>query len=114
MAPPGAGVSIQKPSSPQDLGERMIQGFLAKGTRSITTMPAGFAGNTQPTQMVTESWCARELGAVIESSHSAPGLGQVATRLLGIQQTHPPSNLFQIPEGYRVVISGSSTGPGLS
>ena len=112
LAPPG-GISLQKPSSPQELGERMIEGFLAKGTRSTTTVPAGFAGNVQPVQMVTESWCAKELGAVVQSSHSDPRVGEIVTRLKGIQQTHPPDNLFQVPQDYRIVDSARSAVPHL-
>jgi hypothetical protein len=111
MAGAGAGMSLQKPPSPLELGERMIQGFLSKGTRSTMTMPAGFAGNTQPIQMIAESWCAKQLGAIVESSHSNPNVGDVVTRLQGIQQTHPPSNLFQIPPGYQVIDSARSAAP---
>jgi hypothetical protein len=103
ITPPGAGLSLQKPEPPQELGEQMIQGFLSKGTRSITTVPAGFAGNSQPVQMVSENWCAKALGTVVQSSFSNPQIGTVTTKLQGIQQTHPPSNLFQIPPGYQVV-----------
>jgi hypothetical protein len=111
MAGAGAGMSLQKPQSPLELGERMIQGFLSKGTRSTMTMPAGFAGNTQPIQMIAESWCAKQLGAIVESSHSNPNVGDIVTRLQGIQQTHPPSNLFQIPPGYHVIDSARSAAP---
>jgi len=107
----GAGMSLQKPQSPLELGERMIQGFLSRGTRSTMTMPAGFAGNAQPIQMIAESWCAKQLGAIVESSHSNPNVGDVVTRLQGIQQTHPPSNLFQIPPGYQVIDSARSAAP---
>ncbi|MGA3023440.1 MAG: hypothetical protein ABSF98_01585 [Bryobacteraceae bacterium] len=103
LTPPGAGISLQPPPSPQELGERMIEGFLAKGTRSITTIPAG--------QVIMESWCAQALGAVIESSHSDPRIGQIATRLKGIQQAHPPGHLFQVPQNYRVVDSARSAAP---
>ena len=97
LAPPGAGMSLQPPPSPLQLGERMIEGFLARGTRSITPLPAG--------QMIIESWCAKALGAVIESSHSDPRSGDIVTRLKGVQQTHPPGHLFQVPPNYRVVDS---------
>lgn len=113
IASPVAGASLQKPPSPEELGERMIQGFLSKGTRSVTTVPAGFAGNAQPIQMVTESWCAKELGTVVQSSFSDPRVGNVTTRLQGIQQTHPPGNLFQIPPGYQVVDSARPAAPKL-
>ncbi len=111
LAGAGAGMSLQKPPSPLELGERMIQGFLSRGTRSTMTMPAGFAGNVQPVQMIAESWCAKQLGAIVESSHSNPNVGDVVTRLQGIQQTHPPSNLFQIPPGYQVIDSARSAAP---
>jgi hypothetical protein len=107
----GAGMSPQQPQSPLQLGERMIQGFLSNGTRSTMTMPAGFAGNAQPIQMIAESWCAKQLGAIVESSHSNPNVGNVVTRLQGIQQAHPPSSLFQIPPSYQVINSARSAAP---
>ncbi len=112
VAPPGAGgLPIPKPGAPQELGERMIEGFLAKGMRSITTVPAGFAGNKQPVQMVTESWCAKGLGAIVQNSHSDPSIGEVTTRLQGIQQTQPPSHLFQVPPGYQVIDAAKPSAP---
>jgi hypothetical protein len=110
-APPSAGISLRKPSPPQELGEQMIQGFLAKGTRTTTTVPAGVAGNTQPVRIVTESWCAKELGTIVQTSHSDPRVGQITTRLQGIQQTHPPASLFQVPPDYQVVDSARSALP---
>ena len=110
VTPPGAGLSIQKPAPPQELGERMIQGYLSRGTRTITTVPPG-VGNAQPIQIVSESWCAKALGAVVQSSHSDPRTGDIVTRLQGIQQTHPPSNSFQVPPGYQVIDSAQSAVP---
>jgi len=105
---PGAGgASLPSPGSPQQLGERMIEGFLAKGTRYTTMVPPGITGATQPIQMVTESWCAKDLGAVLHNSYSDPRVGEITTRLTGIQQAHPPSNLFQVPSNYRIVDAAS-------
>ena len=113
VAPPSAGLAVHPPQSPQELGERMIEGFLAKGTRSTTTVPAGFAGNAQPVQMVTESWCAKELGAVVASSHSDPRVGEIVTRLKGIQQTQPPAHHFQVPHDFRILDSARPAVPHL-
>jgi hypothetical protein len=101
---PGAG-GASVPGSPQELGERMIEGFLAKGTRYTTMVPPSITGATQAVQMVTESWCAKDLGAVLHNSYSDPRIGEITTRLTGIQQAHPPSNLFQVPSNYRIVDS---------
>ena len=113
VTPPGAAVSLPPPQSPQELGERMIEGFLAKGTRSTTTIPAGSAGNAQPVQMITESWCAKELGAVVESSHSDPRVGEIVTRLKGIQQAQPPAHHFQVPHDFRILDSARPAVPHL-
>ena len=105
-AMPGAGAaSLPSPGSPQELGERMIEGFLAKGTRYTTMVPPSITGAAQPLQMVAESWCAKDLGAVLHNSYSDPRVGEITTRLTSIQQAHPPSNLFQVPGNYRIVDS---------
>ena len=109
---PAAAGSLPKPVSPEQLGEQMIEGYLARGTRSVTTVPG--VGNAQPIQLVTESWCAKELGAVVQSSHSDPRVGEIVTRLKGIQQTHPPANLFQVPPGYQVIDSARPSVPNSS
>jgi hypothetical protein len=105
VVPGAGGASLPSPGSPQELGERMIEGFLAKGTRYTTMVPPSITGATQAVQMVTESWCAKDLGAVLHNSHSDPRIGQITTRLTTIQQAHPPSNLFQVPSNYRIVDS---------
>jgi len=97
------GVSVPSPGSPQQLGERMIEGFLAKGTRYTTMVPPSITGATQPVQMVAESWCAKELGAVLHNSYSDSRVGEITTRLTSIQQAHPPADLFQVPGHYRIV-----------
>ena len=102
------GVSIPSPGSPQELGERMIEGFLAKGSRYTTMVPPGITGATQAVQMVAESWCAKALGTVVQNSYSDPRVGEITTRLTSIQQAHPPSNLFQVPSNYRILDSAPS------
>jgi len=102
--PAGAMPSM---SAPQELGERMIEGFLAKGIRYTSMVPPSITGATQPVQMVTESWCAKELGAVLHTSFSNPQIGEITTKLSGIQQAHPPGDLFQVPGHYQVVDTAS-------
>jgi hypothetical protein len=90
----------------------MIEGFLAHGTRTTTTVPA-LPGHAQPVQVITETWCAKELGAVLHNSHSDPRVGDVVTRLQGVQQMHPPGHLFQVPHDYRVLDSARPAVPHL-
>ena len=107
--PAAPGASIPTPGSPQQLGEKMIEGFLAKGTRYTTMVPPSITGATQPLQMAAESWCAKELGTVLQNSYSDPRVGEITTRLSNIQQAHPPSSLFQVPPNYRIVDAAQAT-----
>ncbi|HTP87660.1 MAG TPA: hypothetical protein VMJ34_11945, partial [Bryobacteraceae bacterium] len=86
--------TMPHPEPPQELGERMIEGYLSKGTRVTTNIPAGMSGNPQAIKTVSETWCAKGLNAVVQNSHSDPRVGDTLTRLKGIQEVHPPDHLF--------------------
>lgn len=109
---PTAGASLPHPEPPQELGERMIEGYLAQGRRSTTIIPP-VAGNPQQIRTMTETWCAKKLGAIVESGHSDPRVGETFTRLKGIQEVHPPGHLFQVPPDYHVIDAAQPKTPSL-
>ena len=57
----------------ENLGEQIILGFRARGTRVITTLPAGQIGNDRPIDIVSEQWFSPELELVMRSMHHDPG-----------------------------------------
>jgi len=93
----------------EELGEQNIEGVSAKGTRTITTIPAGAIGNERPIETVYERWYSDELQMVVYSKHSDPRFGEQTYRLTNINRSEPDPSLFQVPQGYKV-ISGNQGG----
>ncbi len=90
----------------EDLGEQNIEGVSAKGTRTITTIPAGAIGNERPIETVYEKWYSPELQIVVLTKHSDPRFGEQTYRLTNINRSEPDPSLFQVPSGYKVVSGG--------
>ena len=97
-----AGVREGRVAKVEDLGTKMIEGVNAKGTRFVTTIPAGSAGNDQPIQIVDERWFAPELKIQVATIHSDPRTGTSSYRLTKISRTAPVASMFEVPAGYQV------------
>jgi len=90
----------------EDLGEQNIEGVSAKGTRTITTIPAGAIGNERPIETIYEKWYSDELQIVVYSKSSDPRFGEQTYRLTNINRSEPDPSLFQPPPGYKKVSGG--------
>jgi hypothetical protein len=89
-------------SKTESLGTQTIAGLLAEGTRTTSTLPTNTVGNQNPLMIVDECWYSQDLQITILSRHFDPRFGESSHRLATIQQTEPPSSLFQIPSDYTV------------
>jgi hypothetical protein len=94
----GNGANVKTES----LGRQTIEGVVAEGTRTTTTIPAGQLGNEQPIQVVTERWYSAELQAIVLNKHSDPRTGDTITRLANISRAEPAHTLFEVPSDYKV------------
>jgi hypothetical protein len=90
----------------EELGEQNIEGVNARGTRTITTIPAGAIGNERPIETVYEKWYSTELQMIVYSKHSDPRFGEQTYKLTNINRSEPDASLFQVPTGYKVVSDG--------
>lgn len=90
----------------ESLGERTIEGVLARGTRVTQTIPTGRIGNDRPITVVQERWRSPELDVTVLSETRDPLAADVTYRLTGIQRGDPPRSLFEIPADYKVEESG--------
>lgn len=90
----------------EELGEQNIEGVNARGTRTITTIPAGAIGNERAIETVYEKWYSTELQMIVLSKHSDPRFGEQTYKLTNINRSEPDSSLFQVPTGYKVVSDG--------
>jgi len=87
----------------EDLGERMIEGVKAKGSRTTRTIPAGEIGNERPIEVVSERWYSDELKAVVMTKRSDPRTGETTYKLLNVNRSEPQRSLFEVPADYTVI-----------
>jgi hypothetical protein len=93
----------------EDLGEQTIEGILAKGTRTTTTIPAGAIDNEQPIRIVAEEWFSPELQVLVMTRHSDPRVGETTYRLTNISRTEPAKSLFELPAGVTIKTAEAGT-----
>jgi hypothetical protein len=87
---------------PEKLGEQVIEGEKATGTRYKRVIPAGQIGNDQPLEMVTERWDSIDLHMLVLLRRSDPVSGVKTLKVQGIRHTEPEAALFRVPEDYSV------------
>jgi hypothetical protein len=86
----------------EDLGTKNIEGVDCTGTRRTITIPAGEVGNEKPISIVTETWFAPAIDAVVESSTDDPRYGKTTYQLTNVQLSEPARSLFEPPADFRV------------
>jgi len=90
------------PEKTESLGKRNVEGVVAEGTRTTTTIPAGDMGNDRPIEIVSERWFSPELQTVVMTRHNDPRFGETTYRLTSIVRAEPPRPLFDVPPDYQV------------
>jgi hypothetical protein len=102
----------------EKLPAQTIEGVLAEGTRTTLIIPAGEFDNEQPMTIIHEEWYAPELQMIVLMKHNDPRFGETTFRLTNIMRGDPAGDLFQLPQGYKVVegfdrseMMGPRTGP---
>jgi hypothetical protein len=86
----------------QSLGRRSIDGVMAEGTRTTSTIPAGSIGNFQAIEIVSERWFSPELQMPVLISRNDPRTGETVYRLTNIVRAEPPADFFMVPPDYEV------------
>jgi hypothetical protein len=86
----------------ETLGERDIEGVRADGSRTTMTIPAHAIGNRAPITTVSERWFSVDLQTVVFTRRSDPRFGETVFRLVHIDRSEPPPDLFEIPSDYRI------------
>lgn len=92
----------------ESLGDRMIEGVQAEGTRTVVTIPAGRIGNELPIEIVTERWFSPELETVVMRRHYDPRFGETLYRLENIDLSEPDPALFEVPAEFTIKEGGNS------
>jgi hypothetical protein len=98
------GVAGQVVAAPkrESLGQQVIEGVNAEGTRETSTLEAGAIGNDLPIRIVAESWYSKELQTTIKTVHNDPRTGEEVFRLTNVSRVEPAPYLFQVPAGYQI------------
>jgi len=78
----------------ESLGSRDFGGVQADGTRVITTIAAGTAGNDRDIEITSETWFSKDLGVVVYSKRSDPRNGETTYQMTNIVRAEPDANLF--------------------
>jgi hypothetical protein len=101
VAPPADAHPANPNQLQTSLGTQPIPGasFVAEGTQTVTTIPAGRFGNAQPITITSTRWYSPDLQIVIQSSRTDPRAGTFAYQLSNISTAEPAESLFQLPSG---------------
>ncbi|HSC28039.1 MAG TPA: hypothetical protein VLD67_12235, partial [Vicinamibacterales bacterium] len=86
----------------ENLGQQMVEGVLAEGTRTTTVIPAGAIGNEQAITIVSEQWFSPELQLLVATKHSDPRSGETTYRLTNIVRSEQDRSLFEVPPDYTI------------
>ena len=86
----------------EKLGTKTFGDFLAEGTRSSYTVPAGQDGNDQPIVVVHETWYCPELKIVILETNDDPRSGKTRNELVNIVRGDPDVTQYLPPADYVV------------
>jgi hypothetical protein len=94
------GPNEQGWSQPESLGEQVIEGIRAVGTRREYTLVAGAIGNEKPIGITIEQWFSPDLGMIVSKTGHATTGGGSSYRLEHIVRGDPDPTLFAIPADY--------------
>lgn len=98
-----AGVKVPEPgATTEQLGQKMIEGLQAEGTRTTTIIPAGAIGNEQPIKVISEQWFSADLQVLVSTRHSDPRSGETVYRLVNIVRGEQDRTLFEVPADYTI------------
>jgi len=86
----------------EDLGQQVVEGVMARGTRTTTTIPAGEIGNAKPIEIVSEQWFSDDLKVLVMTRHADPRTGETIYKLTNVSLAEPAKTMFEVPADYTV------------
>ena len=101
----GAGAYTMKTTAravgkKESLGTQVLEGVIAEGVRTTSTLEMGAIGNDRPINVVSERWMSGDLKTVVMTKHNDPRAGEEIFRLTNVNRNEPDPALFQLPSGY--------------
>ncbi|HEY6214837.1 MAG TPA: hypothetical protein VIW45_21230 [Vicinamibacterales bacterium] len=90
----------------ETLPSKIIEGVLADGKRTTTTIAAGAIGNEREITVTVEEWTSPELHVLVLTEHKDPRTGDSTYKLTNINRSDPPASLFEVPSDYTIRDTG--------
>ena len=90
------------PVKTETLGQQIMQGLTADGTRTTSAIEVGAIGNDRPIQVVSERWYSAELQTAVMTKRTDPRSGEETFRLTNVHRGEPGADLFLLPPGYQL------------
>ncbi len=96
----GAGGNTESSLSQTSLGQKVISGVNATGTRTVRTIPSGVLGNDKPITSTRDEWVSTDLGVPVQITEKSSLGGAVTLNLSQVVRGEPDSTLFAPPADY--------------
>jgi hypothetical protein len=97
----GANPRTESASETIALGQKVVNGVLANGTRVVRTIPAGVLGNEKPITSTLERWVSPDLQVAVQMTETSSIGGTVTYNLEQISRGDPDPALFVVPADYK-------------
>jgi hypothetical protein len=98
----GASLSTEASSTSTSLGQKVVNGVTATGTRTVRTIPVGVLGNEKPITSTVEEWFSPDLDVPVQITQKSSIGGDVTLNLTQLVRSEPDASLFAAPIGYTV------------
>jgi hypothetical protein len=87
------------------LGEQIVAGMKAVGTRLEYTVPSETCGNQKPITVGVEQWFSPELGVVLQTTHGSSIGAESIWKIEQIVRAEPDPSLFGVPTDYQDIVA---------
>jgi len=98
----GATAFTEASSAETSLGQKVISGVNATGTRLVRTIPSGVLGNEKPITSTLEEWRSPDLGVPVQITQKSSLGGVLTLNLSQVVRAEPDPTLFAPPADYTV------------
>jgi hypothetical protein len=95
------GMTTESSAETTSLGQQIVNGVTATGTRVVRVIPVGALGNEKPITSTLEEWKSAELGIPVRITATSSIGGSLTYNLQDLQRAEPNASLFSVPADYK-------------
>jgi hypothetical protein len=96
----GATPVTEATAATTSLGQKVVNGLTATGTRVVRTIPSGVLGNERSITSTLDQWLSTDLGVPVQITEKSSIGGQVTFNLEQVVRAEPDPSLFSPPSTY--------------